>query len=327
MSGPDEPGGVDIADISPLSSQAVGHWGSPLATTGTTDAILEEEILPVSRRRFRVFSSLFRRPKFLAGFCLFAVTALMAIFAPLIQRFPPNTLDFGALNGNPSATHWLGTDYLGRDLWSRLAWGGRISLTEGILIVALSFSIGVPWGITAGFGNRAVDDLLMRAVDIMLAIPGLILAFSIIAILGTGVTSVVVALGIAGIPGYARVARASTLSTKSLDYVLSARSQGAGAIHVMRRHVLPNIVDPLVILATLNLSAAILAAAALSFLGIGTQPPQADWGTMLAKGYNYMFESDAQVLYPALIIIMCVLGINLMGDSIGEALNPRMGRR
>ena len=137
----------------------------------------------------------------------------------------------------------------------------------------------------------------------------------------------IVALGVGGIPSYARVSRASTLSTRSLDYVLAARAQGAGPIHIMRFHVFKNIVDPLVILATLNLSGAILAASALSFLGIGTQLPASDWGTMLAKGYDYMFLSYSQVLFPALIIIITVLGINLMGDALGEALNPRFQRR
>jgi dipeptide transport system permease protein len=148
-----------------------------------------------------------------------------------------------------------------------------------------------------------------------------------VAILGPSIRSVVIALGVAGIPGYARVARASTLTTKDLDYVLAARVLGGGALRIMRVHVLRNIIGPLVILATLNLSGAILAASALSFLGIGTQLPAADWGTMLSSGFTYMFESWAQVAFPALIIVVTVLGINLMGDTLGEVLNPRLQRR
>lgn len=326
MTLPDDPTppAASTADLSALSTQAIGHFGSPLATIDTANPILDEALLPVARLRFRTLHGLFRSPKFLFGFTLMAIVVLLAILAPLIGRYGPDLPNYSALNQNPSAAHWLGTDYLGRDLWSRLVWGGRVSLPAGVLIVCLSFGIGVPWGIIAGYGGRFVDDALMRLVDVLLAFPGLILAFGIVAILGPGIRSVIIALGIAGIPGYARVARASTLSMKELDYVQAARAQGAGALWIMRRHVLRAIVDPLVILATLNLSGAILAAAALSFLGIGTQLPASDWGTMLSNGFNYMFESWAQVTFPAIIIVITVLGINLMGDALGETLNPRM---
>jgi peptide/nickel transport system permease protein len=318
---------VDPNDLSPLSSQQVTTFSAPLATVDSASAIYEDEIVVVSRVRLRALKLLWRRPKFLAGFALFGFVAFLAIFAPWLAHYAPNVPDFNALNQNPSRAHILGTDYLGRDLWSRLIWGGRTSIPEGIAIVFLSFAIGVPWGIMAGFGGRWLDDPLMRLIDVLLAFPGIVLAFSIVAILGPGVDSVIIALGIGGIPAYARVARASTLSTKNLDYVLAARAQGANPLHIMRAHVLRNIVDPLVILATLNLSGAILAASALSFLGIGTQLPASDWGTMLSSGYNYMFESYAQVLFPAVIIVTAVLGINLMGDALGEALNPRLQRR
>lgn len=329
MTQPGDPAQRGIAgrDLSPLSGQMVGRFGGPLATVDSAQPVLDDALLPVARLRFRTFHGLFHSPKFLIGFTLIAIVAILAILAPLIGRYGPDLPNYSALNQNPSAAHWLGTDYLGRDLWSRLVWGGRVSLPAGLLIVCLSFGIGVPWGIIAGYGGRLVDDGLMRLVDVLLAFPGLILAFGIVAILGPGITSVIVALGIAGIPGYARVARASTLTVKELDYVLAARVQGAGAWGIMRRHVLRAIVDPLVILATLNLSGAILAAAALSFLGIGTQLPASDWGTMLANGFNYMFQSWAQVTFPAIIIIITVLGINLMGDALGETLNPRMRGR
>jgi peptide/nickel transport system permease protein len=254
------------------------------------------------------------------------VVVLLAVFAPVVGRYGPDNPDFTALNQNPSPAHIMGTDYLGRDMWSRLVWGGRTSLPAGCLIVLMSFVIGVPWGILAGFGSRLADDIFMRLIDVLLALPGLVLAMSIVAILGPSIRSVIVALGIAGIPGYARVARASTLTTRNLDYVLAARTLGSGHFRIMRSHVLRNIVSPLVILATLNLSGAILAAAALSFLGIGTQLPAADWGTMLSNGFNYMFDSWAQVAFPALIITVTVLGINLMGDALGEVLNPQLNQ-
>jgi peptide/nickel transport system permease protein len=327
----DHPGGrlsqPDLGEPTPLSSQVIGHLGGPLATVDATQPELDEEIVVVSQRRLRTARDLFRRTKFRIGFTLFAAVVLLSILAPLVARYNPNALNFNALNQNPSSAHIFGTDDLGRDLWARIAWGGRTSLVAGCFIVLLSFIIGVPWGIAAGYAGRVIDDTLMRLIDVLLAFPGLVLAYSIVAMLGPSTKSVVIALGIAGIPGYARIARASTLITRELDYVLAARAAGAGPLHIMRQHVLRNIVDPLVILATLNLSGAILAAAAFSFLGIGTHPPQADWGTMLADGYNYMFQSYSQVIFPGAIIIITVLGINLMGDALGEALNPRMHRR
>lgn len=318
---------VDRDDVSPLSSQTVGVWGSPLATVDTAEPILEDSLFPLNRARLPNVRRLFRNGKFEAGLILFGIIAILVILAPLISRYSPTYFpdSFTSTNQNPSLKHWLGTDYLGRDIWSRLLWGGRTSLPAGAAAVLLSLSIGIPWGIVAGFGHRLVDDLLMRLIDVLLAFPGIVLIYGIVAILGAGIESVVIALGIASIPGYARVARASTLSTKTLDYVEAARAQGGGSIHIMRRHVLPNIVDPIVILGTLNLAGAILATSALSFLGIGTQLPGADWGTMLSSGFNYMFLSWSQVVFPGLFIIVSVLGINLMGDALGEAINRSSG--
>jgi peptide/nickel transport system permease protein len=317
----------DPTDIAPLSSQIMGHWGGPLATVSSAEPVLADEILVVSRRGLRTVRELFRSPKFAVGLVFFATIALLAVFAPLAARYDPNIPDFGALNRNPYSAHLLGSDYLGRDMWARLVWGGRTSLIAGCTIVLISFCVGVPWGIMAGYGGRLIDDALMRLIDVLLAFPGLVLALAIVAFMGSSIRSVVIAIGIGGVPGYARIARASTLTTKGLDYVLIAQAQGAGPFHIMRVHVLRNIVDPLVILATLNLSGAILAASALSFLGVGTQPPASDWGTMLSNGYTYMFQSWAQVAFPAVVIVITVLGINLMGDALGEALNPRLQRR
>lgn len=306
-----------------LSSQIFSHSGQ---VSSTAQPVLDDEVQAGSRQRLRALGELVRRPKFVFGLVFFGAVVLLAILAPIVAHYNPNTPNFSAVNQNPSPAHIFGTDYLGRDIWARLAWGGRTSLPAGCLVVIFSFIIGVPWGIVAGYGGRVADDLLMRLIDVLLALPGLVLALSIVAILGPSIRSVIIALGIAGIPAYARIARASTLMTKELDYVSAARAHGAGPIHIMRVHVLRNIIQPLVIVATLNLSGAILAAAALSFLGIGTQLPAADWGTMLSSGYNYMFDSWAQVTFPAVIIVVAVLGINLLGDALGEVLNPRSHR-
>lgn len=324
------PGGkwkASVVEAGALSSQPATHSGQ-VGTAGVLSAA--EDVLSIPRRRFHRLWDLLRRPKFVVGLVLVTVVALLAVLAPSVAHYDPNFgSDFTRLNQGPSSAHIFGTDYLGRDIWARLVWAGRTDLPAGITVVLLSFMIGVPWGIIAGFGGRLTDELMMRLIDVQLALPSLVLALSIVAILGSSIRSVVIALGIAGIPGYARVARASTLSTRDLDYVQAARATGAGALHIMRVHVFKNIIDPLVILATLNLSGAILAFVGLSFLGVGVQVPDADWGTMLANGYGHMFEpgGEAQVIFPALFIVVTVLGINLMGDALGETLNPRMQRR
>lgn len=318
---------VDLEDSAPLSSQMVGHWSSPMATMDTAEAVPARVIPSITLPHFRTLRKLLRNRRFAIGLAILATFAILGVFAPLVDAYNPITPNYSALNQNPTWAHWLGTDYLGRDMWSRLIWGGRTSLTAGLLVVVISFSVGLPWGIVAGLGGRIVDDGLMRVIDVLLAFPGLVLAYTIIAFIGSGIESVVIALGIAGIPGYARVARASTLSTKTRDYVDAARAQGAGLIHIMYRHIIPNIVDPIVILATLNLAGAILASAALSFLGIGTQLPASDWGTMLSYGWTYYFISWAQVVFPALFIILTAFGINLMGDGLGAILNPQTQRR
>ncbi len=258
------------------------------------------------------------------GLGLVLLMVAVAILAPLIGRYNPDAFNVSILNQTPSPRHWFGTDYLGRDMWARIVYGARVSLTAGIGIVAISFAIGVPIGLAAGYGGKIVDDILMRFIDVLLAFPGILLAIAIVTILGPGLYSAVIAIGIAGIPGYARIARGSTIEIREHEFVQAARAQGAGRVHIMARHILPNIVDPLIVLATLNLSGAILAAAALSFLGLGTQLPASDWGTLLSQGYDHMFQSWSQVTFPGLVIAITVLGINLFGDGIGDALNPRL---
>ena len=212
-------------------------------------------------------------------------------------------------------------------MWSRVVYGGRISLPAGLGVVAIGFGAGVPLGLIAGFVGGLVDDIIMRVVDILLAFPGILLAIGVVAILGPGLTSAVIAVGIAIIPGFARLARGSTLRAREQDYVEAARSQGARTTHILLRHILPNIVDPLIVLATLSLGSAILATAALSFLGLGTQLPTSDWGTLLSQGYEHMFQSWSEVTFPGIAIIVSVLGINLLGDALSDAIDPRQWSR
>lgn len=255
---------------------------------------------------------------------LFGTIIAVSLLAPLIVRGNPDAIDVFALNQDPSSHHWFGTDYLGRDVLTRVIYGGRSSLAAGLGVILIAFGIGTPLGLVAGYVGGIIDDFFMRLIDLLLCFPFIILTIGIVAILGASLQSAVIAVGIATIPGFARIARGSTLAARERDFVLSARALGSNHLHILFRHVLPNVVDPLIVLATINLGFAILATAALSFLGLGTQLPSSDWGTMLSLGYEHMFQSWSEVTFPGLAIAVAVLGINLLGDGLGDALNPRL---
>lgn len=266
-------------------------------------------------------------PSAIAGAVLIGLMVMLALLAPLIVRYGPDAFDLNALNEGPSPAHWFGTDYLGRDLWSRVIYGGRTSLPAGAGVVGIAFFVGVPFGLIAGFTGRLVDDVIMRMMDCLLAFPGILLAIGIVAILGPSLTSSVIAVGVALIPSFARITRGSTLQAREMDYVEASRAQGASDMRILIHHILPNIVDPLIVLATLNLGSAILATAALSFLGLGTQLPTSDWGTLLSSGYEHMFQAWGEVTFPGLAIILSVLGVNFFGDALSNAIDPRQWSR
>jgi peptide/nickel transport system permease protein len=288
-----------------------------------------EESLPERRTTFtrQLTQRLMSDPSALVGAVLIGLMIVTAITAPLLARYSPNAFNLSVLNDNPSASHWFGTDYLGRDMWSRVIYGGRTSLPAGLGVVAIALGVGAPCGLIAGYAGRLVDDIIMRFMDCLLAFPGILLAIGIVAILGPSLSSSVIAVGVALIPGFARVARGSTLQARELDYVEASQAQGAGNAHILIHHVLPNIVDPLIVLGTLSLSSAILATAALSFLGLGTQLPTSDWGTLLSNGYEHMFQSWGEVTFPGIAIIISVLGVNLLGDALSNALDARQWSR
>jgi peptide/nickel transport system permease protein len=298
---------------------------------GALDTVTAPLESTIGERRVTFSGQILRRLRSdssaIAGVFLLGLTIVLAIVAPLVAHRGPDTIDLNVLNQNPSSSYWFGTDYLGRDMWSRVVYGGRISLPAGLGVVGIAFGVGVPLGLIAGFVGGLVDDIIMRFVDILLAFPGILLAIGVVAILGPGLTSAVIAVGIAVIPGFARLARGSTLRAREQDYVEAARAQGAKNSHILLRHILPNIVDPLIVLATLSLGSAILATAALSFLGLGTQLPTSDWGTLLSQGYEHMFQSWSEVTFPGIAIIVSVLGINLLGDALSDAIDPRQWSR
>ncbi|MGH2389643.1 MAG: ABC transporter permease [Chloroflexota bacterium] len=288
-----------------------------------------EDVLPERRTTFtrQIVQRLRADPSAMVGVALIGLMVVLALLAPLLARDAPNNLNLSALNENPSPSHWFGTDYLGRDMWSRVIYGGRTSLPAGLGVVAIALGVGGPLGLIAGYAGRVFDDVIMRFMDCLLAFPGILLAIGIVAILGPSLSSSVIAVGVALIPGFARLARGSTLQARELDYVEASQAQGAGSIHILFRHILPNIVDPLIVLGTLSLSSAILATAALSFLGLGTQLPTSDWGTLLSNGYEHMFQSWGEVTFPGVAIIISVLGVNLLGDALSNALDARQWSR
>jgi len=262
------------------------------------------------------------------AFGILAAFILMALSANLIQRYDPITdQSYSEANEGPSPAHWLGTDYLGRDLWSRLVHGSRISLTVGLISVGVGLGFGVLIGVTAGFVGGKTDAILMRVTEAVWTFPALMLALAITSVLGRGLFNSMLAIGIVGIPFFARLARASTLTARELDYVLAARALGANTPRILARHILPNIAAPLIVQASLGLGTAIITEASLSFLGVGVQAPTPSWGLELRTGYQYLELNPAVAVFPGLFIFLTVLAFNFLGDALRTALDPRLARR
>jgi peptide/nickel transport system permease protein len=220
--------------------------------------------------------------------------------------------------------HLLGTDALGRDILSRLLEGARTSVAVGFLVGMLAAAVGTPIGLVAAYCGNPLDDLLMRAMDVLLALPGILLAVGIVAALGPGLTNVMLAVGIVSLPSFARVARASTLHAKEMPYVEAALNLGAGSSRIIVSHLLPNVASPLIVLFSLRVATAILTAASLGFLGLGAQPPQPEWGAMLSDGKAYLTSAPHVATAPGLAIMVVVLGFNLFGDGLRDALDPHL---
>jgi len=263
----------------------------------------------------------------LIGIALLVSLILLALLAPVIAPYDPfdqAPLDF--LQG-PSRQHLFGTDQFGRDILSRLLYGARVSLPVGLISVAIAAVIGIPLGLLAGFYGRKVDGVIMRLMDIMLAFPGILLALTAITILGPGLNNVMIAVGISAVPAYARLVRSSVMQVKAQAYVESARAAGVSDLRQMLVHILPNILAPIIVLASLGVGTSILAASGLSFLGLGAQPPSPEWGAMLSTGRNYLELAWWITTFPGIFIVLAVLGTNLVGDALRDVLDPRLRRR
>jgi peptide/nickel transport system permease protein len=266
---------------------------------------------------------LLHRPPAVFALGVIAAFIVVAIAAPLIAPYDPIGTSFGAVRKAPSVAHWLGTDDLGRDVLSRVLFGARASLAAGVVSVLISLSIGVPAGVFAGYAGGAVDLLISRVTDALLACPFLILAIALAAFLGPSLRNAMIAIGISATPAFVRLARGTTLAVKAEEFVLAARAIGNPPWRVAVRHVLPNIVPPLIVQATLAIAAAVIAEASLSFLGLGQQPPAPSWGSMLNTAKNYIDNAPWMAIWPGLAIFLVVLSFNLLGDGLRDALDPR----
>ena len=274
------------------------------------------------------------------GLVIVVSLILMALLAPLIAPYPPNEVLIGKEDVGPrekpcihilgcpedQPQHIMGTDGNVRDEFSRIIYGARVSLTLGFFTVTLALIVGTAIGALAGNAGGWLDNVLMRIMDVILGFPSLLLAIAIVAVLGPGLQNALIAIAIVSIPAYARVTRAQVLSIKESDYATASRALGASPWQVLTRRVLPNAITPLVVLATLGVATAILEAAGLSFLGLGAQPPTPEWGTMLASERNNVFTSPHLVFFPGLAIMLTVLGFNLMGDGLRDALDPSLNK-
>lgn len=260
----------------------------------------------------------------LVGLIIIIILLFIAIFGQFIMPYKPNVGELSNSLQKPSMSHWFGTDEQGRDILSRVIDGTKISLRVGITAVAIALSIGIFVGSIAGYYGGRVDMLIMRFMDIMLAFPSLLLAIAFMSALGKGIDNAIIAIGIVTIPEYARIVRSSILSIKESEYVQAAKVIGNGDGAIIFKHILPNAISPIIVRATLGISTAILDTAALGFLGLGVQPPQAEWGSMLGAGRGYFFNASHIILFPGLAITITVLAFNLFGDGLRDALDPKL---
>jgi peptide/nickel transport system permease protein len=276
------------------------------------------------RPRGETLRRLMRSRSALIGGGVLALIVLAALAAPLISPFDPIKTNQRLSLEAPSLGHLMGTDRFGRDVFTRVVWGGQISLPIGLVSVGIGLLFGVSVGLLAGYYGGWVDAISMRMVDLLLAFPGILLALAIIAILGGSLTNLMIAVGISAIPDYVRITRGTVLSLKQREFVLAARVIGCRGPTIMLRHILPNVMAPLIVLATLGMAAAIITGSALSFLGLGIKPPTPEWGNMLAEGREFLQHAWWVAFFPGAAIMLTVLSINLLGDGLRDALDPRM---
>ena len=289
-------------------------------TTATVDTVVLPRRASPGRRALK---RLARRRGAMVGLGVVVFFIALALLAPLLAPYDPIATSWSAVRKAPSAAHWFGTDEIGRDVLSRVIFGTRASLLAGVVSVSIALAFGVPIGLAAGYIGGWVDALISRMTDAMLACPFLILAIALAAFLGPSLTNAMIAIGISATPIFIRLTRASVLQVKVEDYVEAARAVGNSQLRIALRHILPNVVPPLIVQATLAVAAAIIAEAALSFLGLGQQPPAPSWGSMLNTAKNYIDNAPWMAVWPGVSIFAIVLSFNLLGDGLRDAFDPK----
>ena len=282
-------------------------------------AVAETPARPVNRtwRKLRANRSA------LVGSAIVTLFVGLALLAPLLPIADPNATDWGAIRKPPSAAAWMGTDEIGRDVLARMIWGAQASLLAGVVSVLIAVAIGVPFGLVSGYFGGWTDSIISRVTDALLAMPFLIMAIALAAFLGPSLTNAMIAIGLSAVPIFIRLTRGQVLAVKTEDYVEGARAIGLGHVAIMGRYILPNVFPPILVQATLTIATAIIAEASLSFLGLGQQPPAPSWGSMLNTAKNFLSQAPWMAIWPGAGIFLVVMGFNLMGDGLRDALDPR----
>ncbi|WP_277584081.1 ABC transporter permease [Psychrobacillus antarcticus] len=289
----------------------------------TVDLVLARKKIRREKRRL-FFSTLGQNKAAVVGGIIILFYISLTFLAPILAPYDPYAINLQDKLQFPSWTHWMGTDDKGRDILSRILYGSRLSLGVGFSSVFFGAFFGIILGLVAGYYGKWVDTIISRSLDVMLAFPGILLALAIISALGPSLINVTIAVGVFSIPLFARIVRGSTMEIKQLEYIDAIRTLGANDFTIIFRHIFPNILSPIIVQGSLRLATAILSAAGLSFLGLGAQPPSPEWGAMLSSGRDFLFSAPYMAIFPGLMISVLVLGFNLFGDGLRDALDPRM---
>lgn len=307
---------VEASSAAPANQEWIGGEGHVREGTGSTEDL---NLAPAGQRAQRWRPT----PGLWLGGAVAVTFLLVSLLAPVVAPFSPDQVATGASLQVPSSTHPFGTDLLGRDVLSRVLYGARIALGMSLLGVGISAALGVSFGLLAGYRGHWFDQVVSRLMDLWLAFPGLLLAIIIVARLGPSLQNATIALGLVGVPAFYRLMRGSTLCARRMAYVEAAQSVGAGHGRIMVRHILPNVASPLIVLVAMRMGILILSGGALSFIGLGAQPPTPEWGALLADGRNYMDIAPWLAVFPGICITITVAGLNLLGDGLRDTLNPR----
>ena len=292
--------------------EAIEQRGAPVA------------VVPTASKWRETFRRLVRHRPAAVGLGIVAVFVAVAALADLLAPYDPFVGDLAQRLQTPTREHLLGTDALGRDILTRLMFGARTSLQIQLATIGIAVSVGTLWGLAAGYFGGWVDDISMRLIDILLAFPGILLAITIVAVLGSGFVNIILAIGIASLPGLARLVRGTVLGLRELEFIEAAHAIGESHLSIMFRYILPSTIAPLTVATSLRMASVLLSASALSFLGLGVQPPTPEWGGMLSDARDYMFSTPHAATIPGVAITIVVVGFNLLGDGLRDALDPKM---